>query len=438
MSFERLHAFVVDQKCVPWTVANRWDLWLEGYARHRLPKLYRLARFRRLRNIVFPLTRGPRHHFFGYYDKSPWNGTQKHILTHEVAFNDRPPTERDEAAIGVVRLDGDRVFESLGATRAWNWQQGAMLQWDPRDPEDRVLYNDRRADGFVAVLASLRDGEVTAYHRPLYAIAPDGSRAYSLNFARLQTHRPGYGYPGIRDPWAADPAPEQDGIYAVDLGRDASALLISLSQLAETNPVPTMNGAFHWVNHIQVAPGGRHLAFFHRWQVNGGFFGTRLYTIGQDGTGLTCILEGAAGKGRIGVSHYDWRDAEHLAAWAQYRDVGERFVLCHRRTGPMEVIGEGILTEDGHCSFSPNQRWLLDDTYPDRHGVRTLLLYDLARSRRIDVGRFYTPAHIRGEIRCDLHPRWSRDGRRVCVDSVHTGERQMYLVDLQSIAQPTP
>jgi hypothetical protein len=33
--------------------------------------------------------------------------------------------------------------------------------------------------------------------------------------------------------------------------------------------------------------------------------------------------------------------------------------------------------------------------------------------------------------RCDLHPRWNRDGTQVCFDSAHEGERQVYAIDVR-------
>jgi hypothetical protein len=86
-------------------------------------------------------------------------------------------------------------------------------------------------------------------------------------------------------------------------------------------------------------------------------------------------------------------------------------------------------------TFSPtDKRWLLSDTYPDStSNERTLFLLDVDENVRYDIGRFYADPNLRKENRCDLHPRWSRDGRSVCIDSVHEFERQMYVLDVSEI-----
>jgi Tol biopolymer transport system component len=86
-------------------------------------------------------------------------------------------------------------------------------------------------------------------------------------------------------------------------------------------------------------------------------------------------------------------------------------------------------------TFSPvDKRWLLSDTYPDSNtNERLLILYDVQNGIRYEVGSFYTDPNLKKENRCDLHPRWSRDGTLACIDSVHEAERQMYVVDLSSI-----
>ena len=67
---------------------------------------------------------------------------------------------------------------------------------------------------------------------------------------------------------------------------------------------------------------------------------------------------------------------------------------------------------------------------------RVVLVDDHAMFRsgvRHDIGSFYADPKLKKENRCDLHPRWSRDGQQVCIDSVHEHARQMYLIDVSGI-----
>ena len=46
------------------------------------------------------------------------------------------------------------------------------------------------------------------------------------------------------------------------------------------------------------------------------------------------------------------------------------------------------------------------------------------------IARVFAPFHYDFDGRCDLHPRWSRDGKRICIDSVHEGKRALYVIPL--------
>lgn len=425
-----LYERLITGKALPWRIRNALDQWVETQCYTNLPALYRWLHFGTARDRLKPVTSGPLHHFFGYYDKSPWNASGALLLAHEVNFNDRPPTAQDTAGIGVVRLGDGTPFEALGTATCWNWQQGTMPQWNPSEPERQFFHNDRRDGRFVSVLRDVEQGELRIYERPLYALSPDGGFGFSLNFARLQTHRPGYGYAGVEDPHANQLAPEADGIERIDLRSGEVACLISLAQLAASDPVVSMAGAVHYVNHIQVSPGGRHLAFFHIWRTGEKTWRVRLYSMGLDGSRRVRMLDTGT------ISHYDWLDDERLLVWAEQPEGGNHFLLCDRRDASVKAIGAGILTEDGHCTFSPDRRWVLNDTYPDQHDMRTLMLYRWPDGPRVDLARLYSPkARWWGELRCDLHPRWRSDGKAICVDSVHGGTRQMYVVDVEDIVR---
>ena len=134
-----------------------------------------------------------------------------------------------------------------------------------------------------------------------------------------------------------------------------------------------------------------------------------------------------------------WRDPTSLLAWANRPKpdgpgLQARYFRFADRTGEVETLGEGILTRDGHMTYSPDGRWLLTDEYPDpQDRKRTLILYCLADGARVEVGRYYAPPEIDGELRCDLHPRFNRDGTQVCFDSAHEGSRQVYVMDVGQI-----
>ncbi|MCZ7648237.1 MAG: hypothetical protein M5U26_23760 [Planctomycetota bacterium] len=379
------------------------------------------------------VTRGPAHHFFGYYDKCPWDATGRFMLALEVSFIDRMPRAEDAVTVGLVDLLNGGSFTPLDETTAWCWQQGTMLQWLP---DGRILYNAREGGRFVARIRDVGRGTARTLPRAIYAVSPDGRHGLSLNFARLNRTRPGYGYEGVPDATAGDPAPAGDGIWLVDLESGRERLLFSHAQSLQVRPRADFAGAEHWFNHLTFAPGGRRYVGLHRWwkpeglEIGGKRFRhvTRLFTQDRDGGEVHLLNDDEM------TSHYAWRDAEHLLAWARRHGRGDHYYVFRDGSAEAEILGADVLTADGHCTYSPDGKWILTDTYPDRNDrKRTLILYRLRDGVRFDIGRFFAPPDLDGEKRCDLHPRFSRDGTEICIDSAHEGARQMYVVDVREL-----
>ena len=130
------------------------------------------------------------------------------------------------------------------------------------------------------------------------------------------------------------------------------------------------------------------------------------------------------------VSHFVWRDARTLLVWAQHPSAGKCFYLVDERTGAVAPFHKGVLVEDGHASFSPDGAWVVCDTYPDQRGMRHLFLVHARDGVRIELARLHSPEGWHQAARCDLHPRWSRDGARICIDSAHEKTRQVYVIDV--------
>ncbi len=368
------------------------------------------------------------HHFFGYYDKSPWDATGRYLLALQVPFMDRQPTPDDAATVGMIDLQDDNKWIPLDETLAWCWQQGTMLQWLPTEPDQKIIYNQRDGDKFISLVRDVHTGETYALPRPIYTI--NGHQALSVNFARLNRTRPGYGYVGVEDTGAEVDYPDDDGIYWMDLETGDERLIITYEQMRNFHPTDTMSSGQHWFNHLTFAPDGSNFIWLHRWQhplhpqrqwVD------RLVSAKPNGTEICLVADDYF------VSHFDYYSEEQIVAWSRQAGVGERYFRYTRCTDQRDIIGEAVFSVDGHCSFAPDRKWMLTDTYPDDEHIRTLILFEMATGRRVDIGRFYAPPEFVGPTRCDLHPRWSRDGRQVCIDSAHEGERQMYVIDVSPV-----
>jgi hypothetical protein len=345
-----------------------------------------------------------------------------------VSFAGRPPRPDDAATVGLVDVRENDRWIPLGESRAWCWQQGCMLQWRPRST-DEVVWNDQFGGRLVCHVLNVETRTRRTLRWPIYALAPDGRWAVTLDFGRVNQLRPGYGYAGLTDPFAHIAAPEASGIWRVDLDTGARALLVSLADVAG---MPWPHGEFgrapHWFNHLLVSPDGTRVSFLHRWRVGTAGWKTRLMTAGACGGDIRVLDD--CGE----ASHYIWRDPGHLLVWADRPPAGPGFYVLQDGAGSAHRVGEGAMEQNGHCSFLAGGEWIVNDTYPDPDRLQHLYLYHVPTHRRIELGAFHTPDEYRDEWRCDLHPRSSPDGRSIVIDSAHAGHgRQLYLLDVRGI-----
>lgn len=240
--------------------------------------------------------------------------------------------------------------------------------------------------------------------------------------------RPEYGYAVNASNFSGDLSLAGDGIWKVDLKSGKGELILSLQALIAYQPRPEMADAQHKVNHIMYSPQGSKFVFMHRWFNSQGKF-SRLYVADSDGSNLKLLLDEDM------VSHYSWEDERYLLAWARTKVAGDRYYSIDVTTGEWQVIGKETLDiyGDGHPSFSPNRRWIVTDTYPDRARQQHLLLYDRSTQETVELGRFLAPLKYSAAQRCDLHPRWSPDGNAISIDSTYEGRRYSYFIHIGAI-----
>lgn len=377
------------------------------------------------------LTHGPKHHFFGYYGICPWNRSGEYLLSLESPFQDHMPSPKEPAVIGLVSAETG-AFSPVTQTHAWNFQQGAMLHWNPLHPETEIIYNDRSGDEIVSVVLDITTGKRRRLPRPVNGVSHNGKHALSLTYGRLGRLRKVVGYEGIEDPNPHAPHPDNDGVFLLDLSAGRSQLVVSIRQVYEMlrEDHPELKDAHMWFNHVVFNRSDTRFFFLARTRKPNGRLETGMFTANLDGSDLRQVVP--YGKS---VSHFDWRNDKEIVATFNLYGQGRVHVLFTDGQGDYRRLGNGSLDFDGHCTFSPDQRYLVTDRKDGRKLTQSLVLYDIEQNTCATLATLdmRDKRFLSGDLRCDFHPRWSRTGEAVCFDAIEpaTGTRQLHLVHLR-------
>ncbi len=399
-------------------------------------------------------TRGPRHHFFGDNDRCPWSPSGRYLLAMETPFGHRVPAADDIADVGVVDLEYAGRYISLADTTAWNWRRGAAVQWLPdRQDPDCFLFHRFAGKKLVSAVLDTQCRLQREYDRPLYALAPDGSRAVALDCRRLTAWRPAYGYAAFGAGERGAPDTADDGIWLVDMASGKAKLVLSFRALREwaCDRPERVGGAC--VYRPAFSPDGRRLAFLYASQSDTAPIHRQLLTLSVDGNDLYCVARGF-------VSHFAWLPDNTILTWcglpagaivppagtgwfARMRRWADRFSHARRmralrpgyrlfRDGasPLRDIGAAWLTEPGHPVPAANGRRLIADTGAGKRKDGSLVLYDMDLDRAGLLGVFPVAPALTETVPCRLNPRLSPDGKQIAFDACHEGTRQIYLMDI--------
>lgn len=371
------------------------------------------------------MTTGPREHLFAsYYGINSWDSTQRYATVLQTDIQDRLPTEEDPAVLGMVDMN-TMEFLPLTETRAWNFQQGCMAHWLGSSPDSLIIYNDIRKNRFVSVIMNVHSGEeIKTIPYPISAVSPNGKEAVSINFSRLRNTRTDYGYGGNgQNAKTKVQFPEDDGLFIVDLETGEAKLIVSIAQVKKMVPEIPEEG-LEYFNHTLFSRNGSKVFWLARAVPHRN---TTSLTVNRDGTDLQrCFPDGWEG------SHFDWLNDEELMVTANFKGKQYAHVLFSVGEQNYKRLGNGLLDYDGHGTFSPNEKWMITDTYPSR-GLREQKIYlmDMETESVLPLGRYVQPEEFTGHWRCDLHCRWSPKGNMIGFNSTHTGSRQVYIIRLE-------
>lgn len=362
-------------------------------------------------------------YFYGYYDKSPWDATDRYMICVRVqqAYKSVAPKEPGTVCL-IDTADSNKLIE-IGTTHSWNVQQSCMAQWMGPDFKSRIIYNDFRDGHYCSVVFNISEmKEEKQLPLPVYDVSRDGSFALSLDFNRLHRMRPGYGYSNQPDKTKGELCPDKTCIWKMDIETGNIEKLFKYTDFAAFEPDETMNGAEHKVNHLMISPNGKRFMVLHRW-FDKGRKHTRLVTVNIDKADMYNLSDD------VFVSHCYWKNDEEILSFLRKKESGDHYYLMKDKTREYKMYWPELNT-DGHCSYSPDGQFIITDTYPNRKRIASVYLCTEEDNRSRRIARVFSPFKYDNDCRCDLHPRWNREGNKVCIDSVHEGKRGLYVIQI--------
>lgn len=355
-------------------------------------------------------------YFYGFHNTCPWSSNSKLLLTHKVRNTSlRKPRAGESIGVGCFTGENFETYTPLAESQSWNWQQGSLAQW--LGTSSHLIFNDFNGESNYARIVNSVGIDVSSLDMPIAAVSPDGRNALSYSFERLRTGMPGYEYASGSNAEEHVQIPRSDGLYLIDLDSGEATKIFSIEEIVTYLPETSFKGAYHFFSHCLFSPSNKRIAFYHRWRKPGKMLRTRLITCDLDGSERFIYPIGDT------VSHYIWVDDSHILAYAGTKQAGCHYYYLSDKLNELSTIGERWFTSDGHPNISPDKRWVLTDTYPNRYRMQYILLYDLWAKTGYQVLRLRIPFKYRNELRCDFHPRWDRTGNTISFDSIHNGER---------------
>ena len=359
--------------------------------------------------------------FFGYYDKSPENSKGWVIACTTQSTTSSAPSLSSKVELVVFDAIGKIILTQT--ITAYNWQQACRAQWLN---DDLIIFNDfdsRRQHYVSHVLSIERKQIINSFD---YPVQDSFKTDYfiSLNYQRLMTLRPDYGYRNLPNLTNSELNNiEQDGLWKVSYETGDAELLISLAQASRHEAKPEFKQGIHKFNHVMISPSGQKFIFMHRCLVGGRRF-DRLFLADAETGDLKLLADYGM------VSHFFWVDEDTILGYM--RGPGERdaYWLLNIKTTKFTQFSADILEKygDGHPHVYGD--WFVTDTYPDKARMQHLILCNWKTGAVTEIGEFFHGFEFSDESRCDLHPRFSSDGKAVYFDSVFSGRRQLYRMEL--------
>lgn len=294
--------------------------------------------------------------------------------------------------------------------------------------EELIILNSTTKEKLISKIFDKNGNELSQIDYPVQAINDNSGLIASLNYKRINKYKPEYGYKSKVVNFTENMDYNNDGIWLRNISDNKFYLAIKINDLFCYETIPGFEESKHKINHISFSPDGNKFIFFHRWISSRQGKYSRLFLFDLNKGKLELIMNEKM------LSHFCWKDNNNVLIYGRFKGKDDYYLINTENKKVNLFINDKLsIFGDGHPSFSPDKKWLITDTYPDKSRKQKLILVNLSRQKPYIIGEFFSPLKFENETRCDLHPRWSPDGNSINIDSVFEGKRNSYLINIEKV-----
>ena len=344
--------------------------------------------------------------FFGYYDLYPFSNDSSLLLCHSVLKKDKL------AEILLVNLKKTKKVIVLDKTQAWSWQLGSRLRW--LNNSNYIGFNSIINGKECFKIIDKSSKVIKIINFPIYDLCEKKMLGLSINFGHLKKFRPGYGY---------ETNDSKNYLRLINLKKNKVIFNLNIKEIFFHISFKDIED--YYFNHLNFSKCGNFFSFFFIYQ-SLGEEKSKLFIYDLKKNSFFPIT-----KDNEIPSHLCWLSSGKIIITIVKDSMTNyyEYDINLKRKRLMNFFPNNL---DGHPSENPIYKNLIvTDTYPDRFDNQSLFVVDKKNKKKEKISYFYNPKHFFGKKKCDLHPRWSMCGEKICCDTAYSGKREIFIIEFK-------
>mgnify|MGYP001230545567 FL=1 len=400
-------------------------------------------------------------HSVGFHDIRPFNKTNNNLLIlHKYSLKSLgfKTDNNDKIDICIWDYENSKI-QKIDETNTYSWEQGSRLQWYDKD---KIIYNKIDNGNETSIIYDIVSKDKIKLTTCIYSINKNGN-ILSINYSRLWKLWKSYGYKDLKsiNDNKFESKPKNDGIYLIN--RDFNKnIIFSIDDAVNLCGLNNIKKDFFLCHPTFNFDGDKFVSLLRYFNDSGALISYLICTNLNNGENVILAREK--------VSHFEWITNNEIIVWC--RNLNPKIIKLRtngfleknifptlrkiinfssikmknkilsnsyysiniKKPSNMIKINNDLLNEDGHPQISPNNRFLITDTYANNKGYMKLILFDLLKSKSYLIGEFKLAEYlINNKLKYDLHPRWDNSGKLLNIDSSHLDSRQNFVIDISNL-----